>query len=62
MNDVKVERGRGGQGFCDNSTKVLVIKSVMMRGGGKTCPKLSASFMNDPLGRVAVNDFARTRT
>ena len=30
MNDVTVLRGRG-QGFCDGSTKALVLKSVTMR-------------------------------
>jgi hypothetical protein len=26
--------GRGYQGFCDNSTNALLIKSVTMGGGG----------------------------
>ena len=30
-----------GQGFCDNSTRVLVIKRVSMGGGAKGCSKLS---------------------
>ncbi len=29
-----------GQGFCDSSTKALVIKSVTMGEGVKNCPKL----------------------
>ncbi len=38
INDVTV---LGGHGFCDNSTKVSVIKSVNMRGGGQ---KMSPPF------------------
>jgi hypothetical protein len=34
INDVTSLGGRGYQGFCDNSTKALVIKSVAMGGGG----------------------------
>ncbi len=34
INDVTALGGRGYQGFCDNSTKVLLIKSVTMGGGG----------------------------
>ena len=30
-----------GQGFCDNSTRALVIKRVSMGGGAKGCSKLS---------------------
>ena len=33
INDVTV-LGGGGRGFCDNSTKALVIKPVTMGGGG----------------------------
>ena len=29
-----------GQGFCDNSTKTLLLKSVTMGGGGRMCQKL----------------------
>ena len=36
--------GGGGQGFSNDSTKALVIKSVTM-GGVKNCAK---SFMDDP--------------
>jgi hypothetical protein len=34
INDVTALGGRGYQGFCDNSTKALLIKSVTMGGGG----------------------------
>ncbi len=37
INDVTF-LGGGGQGFCDNSTKASVTKSVTMGGGG---PKMS---------------------
>ena len=40
-NDVTVLGGRGYQGFCDNSTKAIVLKRVTMGGGGvKNYPKL----------------------
>ena len=34
INDVTVLEGRGYQGFCDDSAKALVLKSVTMGGGG----------------------------
>jgi hypothetical protein len=34
INDVTALGGRGYQGFCNNSTKALLIKTVMMGGGG----------------------------
>ena len=50
INDVTALEGGGGQGFFDESTKVLAIKSVTMEGGGKknvkNCVK---SFIDDPL-------------
>ncbi len=40
INDVTV-KGGGDKGFCDNSTKALVLKSVTIVGGGvKNYPKL----------------------
>ena len=33
VNDVTVLWGRGYQGFCDDSTKALVLKSVTMGEG-----------------------------
>ena len=30
INDVGIFRGKGGQGFCDEITKVLVLKRVTM--------------------------------
>ena len=51
INDVTVLGGGGGQGFCDDSTKVLVIKRVTM---GELVPKIvpncvtSFIFMDDP--------------
>ena len=33
--------GGGGEGFCDDITKVLVIKRMTMGEGVKICPKLS---------------------
>jgi hypothetical protein len=35
INDVTVLGGRGYQGFCDNSTKASVIKSVTMGEGSR---------------------------
>ena len=38
--------GMRSQGFCDDSTRAFVLKSVTMGGGGvKNCV---ASFMDDP--------------
>ena len=34
INDVTALGGRGYQRSCDNSTKALVVKSVMIGGGG----------------------------
>jgi hypothetical protein len=44
-------RARGGQGFCDNSTKAIVLKSVTIWGGGgsKNVKNCVTSFMDDPL-------------
>ena len=39
INDVTVVRGERG-GYCDDSTKVLVIKRVTMGGGCQDCPEL----------------------
>ena len=40
INDATVLGGRD-RGFCDDTTKALVIKSVTMEGEcAKTCPKL----------------------
>jgi hypothetical protein len=47
MYDVTVLEGRG-QGFCDNSTKPLVIKSVMGEGG-QNSPKLCDVICARPL-------------
>jgi hypothetical protein len=42
-------KGGGGQGFCVNSTKVSVIKSVTMGGGGsKNFQNCMTSFMDTP--------------
>jgi hypothetical protein len=42
-------RGKG-QGFCDNSTKASLIKSVTKGGGGvKKCPKLRNVIYGRPL-------------
>jgi hypothetical protein len=52
INDVTVLGGRRYQGFCDNSTKALVMKSVTMgRGPGvsKMIEYCVTSFMDDPL-------------
>ena len=41
--------GGGGQAFCDHITKVIVIKSMSMEGGGpKNVKKCVTSFMDDP--------------
>ena len=40
INDVTALRWKGYQGFCNNSTKALVLKGVTMGGGGvKNYPK-----------------------
>jgi hypothetical protein len=40
----------GGQGFCDTSTKALVIESVTIRGeGSKIVKNCVILFMNNPL-------------
>ena len=55
INDVTVLGGRGYQGFCDDSTKALVLKSVTMGGGGvKNYQKLrdviyGRTLMDEPL-------------
>jgi hypothetical protein len=42
--------GRGYQGFCDNSTKALLIKSMTMgRGGVKNYQKLRDVIYGRPL-------------
>ena len=41
--------GLGGQEFCDDNTKALVIKSVTMGGGVKIVENCMTSFMYDPL-------------
>ncbi len=47
INDITV-LGGGGQRFCDNSTKVSVIKSVTMGGeGSKNDRNCVRSFMDD---------------
>ena len=49
INDVKV-LGGGDQGFCDNSTRALVIKRMTMGGGGsKIVQNCVMSSMDDPL-------------
>ena len=41
------------QFVCDNSTKALVIKGMMMRGGGvNNWPNCMMSFMADPLQQI----------
>ena len=50
INDVIASGGRGYQGFCDHSTKALVLKSVMMgRGGVKNYQKLHDVIYERPL-------------
>jgi hypothetical protein len=39
INDVTARQGRGYQGFCDNSTKALLLKSVTMGEGYKKLSK-----------------------
>ncbi len=50
INDVMAIGGRGYQGFCDNSIKALLLKSVTT--GGRGVKKLSKNcvtlFMDDP--------------
>ncbi len=46
-------RGRGFQGFCDNSTKVLLIESMTMgRGGVKNYQKLRDVIYGRPLVQI----------
>ena len=49
INDVTVLGGRGYQGFRDDSTIALVIKSVTMGDGvSKIIENCVTSFMDDP--------------
>jgi hypothetical protein len=49
---------RGYQGFCDNSTKALLIKSVTMGGGGvKNYQKLRDVIYERPHGRPVKEDW-----
>ena len=50
INDV-TDLGGGGQTFCDNSTRALVIKRVTMEEGVKICPKLR-DVIYDPFVQV----------
>ena len=48
IHDVTVVRS-GGQVFCDNITKAIVVKSVTTEGGRlKIVQNYMASFMDDP--------------
>ncbi len=50
INDVTAIGGRGYQGFWDNSTKALLIKSVTIGGGGvKNYQKLRDVIYERPL-------------
>ena len=50
INDVTVLGGKGYQGFCDDSTKALVLKSITMEGEGvsKIIINYVTSFMDGP--------------
>ena len=49
INDATVLGGRGYQGFCDNSTKALVLKTVTMgEGVSKSIKNCVTMFMDDP--------------
>ena len=52
-NDVTV-LGRGGQGFCDNSTKALVIKRMATGERVKKCPKLRDVIYEKPLLQITI--------
>ncbi len=53
INDVTALGGRECQGFCDNSTKPLVMKSVTMGGGGvKNDPNLRDVIYGRPLIQI----------
>ena len=55
INDVTVLVGGGGQGFCDDSTKTLVVKRVTMEGGvSKIVQNCVTSFMDNPLAYSVV--------
>jgi hypothetical protein len=59
INDVTVLGGRGYQGFCDDSTKALVLKSVTIGGGGvKNYQKIRDVIYGRPLrtARMHKND------
>ncbi len=50
--------GGGGQGFCDNSTKLSIIKCVTIgEGGQKNVQSCVTSFMDVLLGQ---NEFKKT--
>ena len=47
--------GRGPKGFCEDSTKAIVLKSVTMGGGvSKNFKNGVTSFMDDPKVRLTV--------
>ncbi len=55
INDVTALGGRGYRGFCDNSSKALLIKSVTMRGGGvKNYEKLRDVIYGRPLNKFTM--------
>jgi hypothetical protein len=61
INDVTVVGGRGYQGFCDNSTKASVIKSVTIGEAGViNVPKLRGVIYGRPLN-VSVHQCWLTR-
>ena len=53
------QRG-GGQGFCDDITKAIVIKRVTVgEGGSKKCPKLRDVIYGRPLMVKTYTPFLR---
>ena len=56
INDVTAYGGRGYQGFCDGSTRALLVKCVTIGGGGvKNCAKLLDIIYGRPL--TVIPDF-----
>ena len=52
INDVTAYGGRGYQGFCDDSSKALLVKWLTMGGGGggvRNCPKFRDVIYGRPL-------------
>ncbi len=60
MNDVTALGGKGYQGFCDDSTRVIVLKSVTIgKGVLKNIKYCVTSFMDDPITLSNTNEIKK---